>query len=393
MGTVMKRTVTMVLLLALCTVSAVWAATSVGLSDSAGRSLGTLSIELRGTEKVVPLEPLASAAEWNVSLRDGAWRILLPDRVVWLKTGCSFARVDGNYIQLRVPPDEWDGSIWIPWGNLIDLFGAKNLPAVVENSVVLHTESSKSAAAPSDSLSDAVPRALEQWMLKTVILDPGHGGKDPGAAGMGGMREKTITLDISKRLASLLEKKGIHALLTRSGDQFVSLQERTRFANQMQGDLFMSIHCNSNRDPSIQGVEAYFLKPARTAKAVDAAMRENSVVKLESDSREYRDLTEENYILLTMATSQYLKDSETWADRVIRQGMSVVGLSNRGVDQAGFYVLMGASMPAVLVECGYLSNADDAALLRSERGRQKMAEALMESILQMKKKLESSASR
>jgi N-acetylmuramoyl-L-alanine amidase len=379
-------------MLALIVASVTVGAMTVSLSDSLGRSLGTLSVEMRGGEKVVPLEPLASAAEWSVSQKDGSWTITLPDRVVSLRAGNSFVKTDGKIIQLRVPPDEWDGSIWLPWASLTDLFGAKNLSSVVDNNLVLHAPLAPVAIA--DTIRPVIPEPkIEQWSLRTIIIDPGHGGKDPGAASPGGLREKTITLDISRRLAALIEQKGMKAVLTRTGDQFVSLHERTSFANQARGDLFLSIHCNSNRNSSVQGMEAYFLKPARSERAVDAAMRENAVVKLEANAGEYRDLTEENYILLTMATSQYLKDSEMWADRVVQQGASVIGMSNRGVDQAGFYVLMGTSMPAVLVECGYLSNSEDVAIMKSERGRQKIADALMESILQMKLKLETSASR
>jgi len=374
----------------LAAVSAGFAET-IALIDTEGKALGNLPCVSRGDESFVPLAMLARAGEWNLESSEGRHSVTSPTLNVELYLGRLFAKSGERVVQLRLPPEEWDGSLWIPLVNLTDLF-----PEIVEfqrggKQISLKLpvkEQPKDTAA----VQAAEPKA-EKWELRTVIVDPGHGGKDPGAKGLNNLIEKEVTLDIARRLGSLLEKRGLTAALTRVSDHFVSLQDRTHFANQKKGDLFVSIHCNSARDPQIRGVEAYFLKPARTQRAIDAAMRENSVVKLENGDSKYQDLTQDNYILLTMATSQYMKDSETWASQVVRLTSSATGSDARGVDQAGFYVLMGASMPAVLVEVGYISNAEDARMLSSERGRQKTAEALLESILKMKLNLEGSAAR
>jgi N-acetylmuramoyl-L-alanine amidase len=169
------------------------------------------------------------------------------------------------------------------------------------------------------------------------------------------------------------------------------LGQRTRLANKLEGNLFISIHCNHFKDPLIKGAECYFLKPAKSERAIEVASAENQVVDLERDGEVYEELTEENFILLTMATSQYMKDSERWAGLLLEEVSRQAGVPSRGVDQAGFYVLMGASMPAILIECGYMSNSEDARVLSSDRGRQKIADAITASVLKMKMEMEAAA--
>lgn len=366
------------------------AADVIPLTDTARNSLGSLPYVARGTEWLTPLSMLVRAAAWTSEQSDGRHVIALPGDTVVLKIGNVFARVGSRFVQLRNAPEEWDGSLWVPLSNLRDLF-----PRDVE--ILPDARAVRLRVAP-PAATDTMPRGStdalpERWVLKTVIVDPGHGGKDSGARGLYNLFEKDATLDIGKRLSRLLSARGLKVELTRSNDRFISLQDRTQFANEKRGDLLVSIHCNSSRSADSRGVEAYFLKPARTERAVEVAVRENDVVKLENSAAQYQDLTQDNYILLTMATSQYMRDSEAWAAHIVRLASTSVGLEPRGVDQAGFYVLMGASMPAVLVECGFLTNPDDAKILVSERGRQRIAEALAESVLRMKSHLEGSASR
>jgi N-acetylmuramoyl-L-alanine amidase len=370
--------------------AAVWAADGIPLTDGAGSDLGKLPFVARGDERLVPLAMLVRAAEWKAEQSGGQHIIVLSSDTVALRLGNAFGRSGEHFVQLRVPPEEWDGSLWVPLSNLQDLFAGKVEVLPDLRAVRIHKETPE---ASDTTQRGSVETRAERWVLHTVVVDPGHGGKDSGARGLYNLREKEITLDIARRLARLLTEHGLNVELTRTGDRFVSLQDRTRLANERHGDLFISIHTNSSRRPESEGVEAYFLKPARTQRAIEAAMRENDVVKLENDATQYQDLTQDNYILLTMATSQYMRESETWAAHVVRLASSSVGLESRGVDQAGFYVLMGASMPAILVECGFLSNSDDAKVLASERGRQRIAEALAESVLRMKNSLEGSASR
>jgi N-acetylmuramoyl-L-alanine amidase len=365
------------------------AADNIPLVDSTGRWLGNLPVLTRGDERLVPLNMLARIAQWDTGNQDGVLEVRLPENTVRVKAGNPFVVANGQLLQMRVPAGEWDGSLWLPLTNLKALFATRLQPDVrMANIRVILPPAPATPAAQIAADSTAV-----KWTLETVIVDAGHGGKDTGCKGLFNLKEKDITLDIARRLAVLLSNHNLQAELTREGDRFISLQDRTHFANGQKGDLFVSIHCNSSKDPSIRGSETYFLKPARSQKAVETALRENSVVQLEDSAHAYRDLTEENYILLTMATSRFMKDSEVWAANALKEFSKTAGMESRGMDQAGFYVLMGASMPAVLMECGYLTNSDDARILSSADGRQKMAEAMMNSILAMKAQLESASVR
>ncbi len=373
-----------VLFLSICILSSslsAWAGT-FALLDANGDSLGRLPYLDRGQERAIPLGVLADKAGWQTDQFDEKFVVMLPDWAVTLKQGNAFARVNDSFVQLRVTPEEWDGTTWVPAANLSNLFADRAVIGQDGASITVK-------ALPRVTHSDGAVA----WELGTIIIDAGHGGKDPGASGMYGLVEKTVTLDIARRLVRELESQRLKVVTTRTADTFLPLHERTSLANAQHGDLFISIHCNSLKSPDPHGIETYFLKPARTERAVDAAMRENEVVKLEDGNGSYQDLTEANFILLTMATSQYMKDSELWAALAQHEVSAGAGLLDRGVDQAGFYVLMGASMPAILFECGYLSNPDDAKLLSSERGRQKIAEGLSEAILKLKRALETSASR
>jgi N-acetylmuramoyl-L-alanine amidase len=229
----------------------------------------------------------------------------------------------------------------------------------------------------------------KRWKLDVIVIDPGHGGKDWGASGVTGLREKEVTLGIALKLGKLIERqlKGIKVVYTRKDDRFIELHRRGQIANESDGKLFISLHCNSMpRKPSpLRGFEVYLLRPGRTAEAVAIAERENAVIELEEGyERRYQKLTEENFILVTMAQSAYLKASEVFSDIAQQELERSVRLPNRGVKQAGFYVLVGASMPNVLVETAYLSNRQDEIFLKSESGQMKIAEALFKAVKRYK---------
>ncbi|MCX7834656.1 MAG: N-acetylmuramoyl-L-alanine amidase [bacterium] len=228
----------------------------------------------------------------------------------------------------------------------------------------------------------SVKDAQKKWLIDCIVIDAGHGGHDPGAIG-NKLREKDITLDIALRLKKILSKeKTLKIVMTRETDIFIPLQDRTKIANRENGKLFLSIHVNSAKNKKARGIETYFLSPARTEKALEVAEFENQVIRLEQDTSAYQKLTDENFILLTMAQSQFIRESQDLAFLVQRTAVKRLGLEDRGVDQAGFYVLVGASMPAILFETAFISNSQDAKVLRSEAGRQAYAEALAKAILE-----------
>ena len=231
---------------------------------------------------------------------------------------------------------------------------------------------------------NSIEEKRSHWTLDAVVIDPGHGGRDAGTVGVTGVKEKDIALGIARKLGALITKNlKVRVVYTRSTDTFVELYRRGQIANEAGGKLFVSIHGNSTpRKPSRpHGFEIYLLRPGRTQEAIAIAQRENSVVKLEKNyETQYQKLSAEDFILISMAQSAYVKYSELFAD--IARGEMAGALSSwgSGVKQAGFLVLVGASMPNVLVETGFLSNRKDERFLASQSGQQKIAEALYRAI-------------
>ena len=238
-------------------------------------------------------------------------------------------------------------------------------------------------------------RERNRWKLDCIVIDPGHGGDDPGTIGVTRTKEKDITLAVGLKLGKLIEKNlsGIRIIYTRKRDEFIELYRRGQIANGAGGKLFISIHCNSMpRKPNPEsGFEIYLLRPGKTENALRIAERENDVVKLEKGyEQRYQQLTEEHFILLTMAQSAYVKYSEQFADILQQEMGKHLDIENNGVKQAGFYVLVGASMPNVLVETAYLSNRQDERMLKSQKGQQRMAEAIFNGVKRYKREYEKS---
>lgn len=228
-------------------------------------------------------------------------------------------------------------------------------------------------------------RDRDRWKLDVIVIDPGHGGKDPGTIGVSGTYEKDITLQVSKKLGNLIERnlKGVKVVYTRSNDSFVELYKRSQIANDAGGKLFISIHCNStpSKPSNANGFEIYLLRPGKTESAISIAERENSVIRMEEGyQRRYKELTEENFILVTLQQLGFMKYSERFAEITSETIASRKRIRNSGVKQAGFYVLVGASMPNALVELGYLSNSNEEKVLKSESGQNFIAQALFEGI-------------
>ena len=228
----------------------------------------------------------------------------------------------------------------------------------------------------------------EKWDFDVVVIDAGHGGKDAGAVGIGGLKEKDVNLAVALKLGKLIESniKGVKVVYTRKTDTFIELYKRGQIANENKGKLFISIHCNSTpqKPTDASGTEIYLLRPGRTESAIKIAERENSVIKYEDNPSRYQKLTDENFILVSMAHSSYMKYSEKFSDYLNNNFINEPTIKARGVRQAGFYVLIGASMPGVLVESGFISNPHDAQILGSKNGQTKISSAIFEAIKKFK---------
>ena len=237
---------------------------------------------------------------------------------------------------------------------------------------------------PLGRLNDHIQDVKARWLLDTVVLDAGHGGKDPGAVGKYGTKEKDVVLDITKRAGRLLEKSGIKVVYTRDEDVFVPLLDRTKIANDANGKLFVSIHTNANKNRKVQGFETFLLRPGKSEDAIEVASRENSVINLEEFTDRYEELTGEALIMATMAQSMFMKESEDLASIMQMELDKKLDTPNRGVKQAGFYVLIGASMPNALVEIGFISNPSEEKRLRQSAHKEKIAEAIYQAIKHFK---------
>ncbi|NBC01974.1 MAG: N-acetylmuramoyl-L-alanine amidase [Bacteroidetes bacterium] len=232
--------------------------------------------------------------------------------------------------------------------------------------------------------------ASARWRLDTVVIDAGHGGRDPGAVGYNGIREKDVVLATAKQLGQYIEERleGVSVIYTRSDDTFIELADRGKLANRAGGKLFISIHANSARAGSARGAETYILGTHRSEQARRVMELENSVIRFEQDTKQYEAFDQSDLIMQTLTHSAYLRNSERLASLIQDQFSERVQRRSRGVKQAGFYVLWGASMPAVLVELGFISNPDEARFLASERGQTYMASAIFRAVRDYKEQYE-----
>lgn len=223
--------------------------------------------------------------------------------------------------------------------------------------------------------------------LRVIVLDAGHGGHDSGAVGPTGLMEKDLVLDVTRRVAKLVDGAlGVRTLLSRDGDHFVTLRDRTSFANRERADLFVSIHANAHRQSSWTGVETYFLSSEATdSEARHVAALENSVVQLEKPVARGRPNDIVKAILWDLAQSAFQWESSRLAEVVQDSMTRSLRLPNRGVKQAGFYVLGGAAMPAVLIEIGFVTNPVEERRLRDSRYRDEIARAIVAGIAEYKR--------
>jgi N-acetylmuramoyl-L-alanine amidase len=214
--------------------------------------------------------------------------------------------------------------------------------------------------------------------IRRVVIDPGHGGRDEGTAGPGGLKEKELVLDVSKRLAALVEQStGAEVIFTRDDDRFIPLERRTQIANEHRADLFISIHANSSSMRIAGGVETYYLSFTTSKTAMEVAARENA-----SSERSVFELKE---LLQKIALKDKVDESRDFASKVQASLFSLASRNapvqrNRGIKKAPFIVLIGTQMPSVLAEIGFVSNPKEEALLKTPMHRQKIAEALLKGI-------------
>jgi N-acetylmuramoyl-L-alanine amidase len=241
------------------------------------------------------------------------------------------------------------------------------------------------------SVDTTYQRIKDKIKFDVVVLDAGHGGHDTGAIGRNGTYEKDVVLDIAKKVGGYIEENmpGVKVVYTRDDDTFIDLYERGPIANRAEGDLFVSIHANAARSSQAHGTETFFLGLERSESALKVMQRENKVVNLDNGEKEKK-LTQEDLIIYELANSGYIANSERLAGMVQDQFKNRANRRSRGVKQGRLVVLYHASMPAILVETGFISNPSEQEYLTSDYGQNIMASAIFRSIRNYKEDFERS---
>lgn len=301
------------------------------------------------------------------------------------KTGYSCSIIDNSIAGSDYPVIRWKGGVYIPQdlaASLIESFYNKEVDFKNGKLVVLKDEHESIKKTEKDR----IPAKKEK--IGFIIIDAGHGGKDPGAVGKGGLKEKTITLKLAKKVESLLKKRfeNTKIKLTRNSDRFIELAERAEIANRElkknTNGIFVSIHVNASISSKISGFETYFLSQNPTnEEARKTAALENNVVILENSGSAKKKYEDVDYIEALMMTTQIQKESSLLADSVQKSiDKNIKEFKSRDVHKADFFVLRGALMPAVLVEVGFITHPREIKYLKSDDYQDQLANGIVDGI-------------
>ena len=246
---------------------------------------------------------------------------------------------------------------------------------------------------------DFYSNELNTNKLRTIVIDPGHGGKDPGT--MGTKRytkyEKDIALSVSLKLGEYISNSfpETKVIYTRKNDVFLELNERTRIANKSNADIFISIHCDGFTNSKAYGASVFVMGMSKLKANLDVAMRENAAIYLEDNYKQKYDgfdpKSAESYIVFSLMQNTYLDQSLQLAEFVEEQFAYIANRKSRGIKQAPFYVISRTNMPSILVECGFLTNPKEEDYLQTEKGQNQIALSIFEAVKNYKLSLESSS--
>ena len=232
--------------------------------------------------------------------------------------------------------------------------------------------------------------------VKTIVLDAGHGGSDPGCNGANEIWEKEVTLDVVLKVGKLITEQlpDVKVLYTRTTDKALKLSDRPNYANKQDADLFISVHCNANNDSRAKGSETYFMGLHKEEGNLNVAKRENSAITFETDYQN-NDLyggfdpnSPESHIIFSLVQNAYLNQSLRLSSYVEEETSKLTSIRSRGVKQAGFLVLWKTSMPSILIETGFLTNQDDRNYLKTEEGQWNVANGILNAVVRYKKHIE-----
>ena len=318
--------------------------------------------ELNGSQ-YINLEPISQLLGSKINYLEKSGRIFWQkgDLTIVLTDGSPWVLLNGKPYNFPLPARKQEDGVFLHSSMLIPLLksGFNLVAEQGDNGIIIFDQKVE---------------------IKNVVIDAGHGGRDPGAVGPNKTKEKDIVLKIARIVASELKKAGINCILTRNKDEFISLEKRTKIANQNGANLFVSIHLNACRNRKTHGCEVYFLSHARTdwERAVEA--RENSVIKFEE-----RELGADlESILWDLAQTEYLSESKELAGYILKSITKKENIKSIGVKQANFFVLRGTYMPAVLIEAEFLSNPQCEKNLKKEWFIRNIALGIVEGIEKFK---------
>jgi N-acetylmuramoyl-L-alanine amidase len=330
---------------------------------------------IQGISKIVLT--LTGAAEYGVVKQQGSYTILFRTAIrppfadqTYDDPNVAKATFSGNELRIQLTSPDVAG----------DTYKLDNPPRIV-------LDLRKGAPAAPGTAPVTLVRPADQPGIHTIVIDPGHGGKDVGASGPAGLMEKDANLALCRKLAAALgDKVGARVILTREDDNLVSLDQRPAMANQYHADLFLSVHMNAAVVKGAHGSETYFLSAdASDALAQKAADAENASPHVATGQPASPDL---KLILWDLAQQEYLSESSKLAQTIQEEMNAVTGVQGRGVKQAPFKVLVGATMPAALIEVAFISNPDEEAKLKKEEFQNAVVEAITRAVQRYKTEYE-----
>ncbi|MDP3790242.1 MAG: N-acetylmuramoyl-L-alanine amidase, partial [Candidatus Omnitrophota bacterium] len=288
-------------------------------------------------------------------------------------TGSEYYSVDGDIKKANIAVEMKNGSICVPLK-----FARYNIPHMF--SLEKEKESEVARSTPPPVVSKVRKPSEKRFQVTRIVLDAGHGGKDPGAISRSGTKEKNIILDVARRVKTELEREGIDVVMTRNSDIFVPLEMRASIANRSDADFFVSIHANASRSRWVKGFEVYTLSEATDDNARALAASENSALDYEDGSLD-RHSKDVDAIVWDLELTEDREISIELAGFICQEVSRLIGTNACSVKSARFYVLKGAKMPSVLVELSYLSNKADERNLKNGDYRQRIAEGVAAGIL------------
>lgn len=310
----------------------------------------------------VPLQNLcdSSGMSWSWDSVTQTAVLKRSEHEIKLLVDSPMVSVDGLFEKITPPPRNYQGVIVVPWK---------------------FKEQIISKIAKPERISEEVYAA--GYRIRKIVIDPGHGGKDPGAIGKGGMREKDLVLDIARRVRDELKANGFEVVMTRDRDEFISLPERAAISNRAKADLFVSIHANANRSRWIRGFEVYHPRERGEAAIADLIGEKDSA-NLFRDLKMSRSSRNTKAIVMDLIYTQNQADAINLSSCIVGSANRNLEVRDRAVKAASFYVLKNARIPAILIEIGYITNANEAKSLKSDSYRQEVTDSIVKGITNYK---------